>query len=88
MNWEQLYHSFLTNQYAEHFPQVKEFKQRLFYADNPYGRRYQEPIGVPAQQSYGTEEFSQPTQYAPINYGAYGKTYGQGRRKQGGCIVQ
>jgi hypothetical protein len=89
MNWEPLYHDFLTNQYSDHFPAVKSFKQKLFYADNPYGRRYQEPVGVPAQEGYGGEEFSRRQTFAPINYGQYGRTYGQNGRRQGEkCCIQ
>ncbi|KAL3900685.1 MAG: hypothetical protein SGCHY_001161 [Lobulomycetales sp.] len=75
MNWEPLYHSFLTNQWSMHFPQVQQFKQQLYYAEHGRNRTYvpPQPQNLPQQQAYGMQyAYAQtPQQFAPINYQAY-----------------
>ncbi|KAL3900686.1 MAG: hypothetical protein SGCHY_001162 [Lobulomycetales sp.] len=87
MNWEPLYQDFLTKQIAYHFPEVKEFKRKLFHAAKPYAN-YQETQNLPAQESYGLQyEYAQkPQNFAPINYRSYGKgPYNGG--KSDDCVV-
>jgi hypothetical protein len=93
MNWEPLYHDFLTQQWNMHFPAVKQFKQQLYYAEHGNQRFQAPPTGnLPSQQQYGGGN-QRPQQFAPINYGAYGGGggqgsggYGGGKKKKGGFL--
>jgi hypothetical protein len=80
MNWEPLYHDFLTQQWNMHFPAVQQFKQQLFHAENGNNRRFQAPVAqnLPPQKQYGMNNAyaQRPQQFAPVNYGSQSGGFG------------